>query len=60
MKSRILILFFVLHLSATASAQAWQARSDWARFFADAGVKGTIVILDERAKAHWVYGEDRA
>lgn len=45
-----------------ARASAWQERADWARYFEDAGVDGTIVVVDERpdSGAQWVYGESRA
>jgi len=59
MRSGIATLFF-LSFFATASAQSWMERLDWASFFADAGVKGTIVIVDERVKENLVYDEDRA
>jgi beta-lactamase class D len=60
MKFWILVIFLTLGFCATASAQVWQERLDWAHFFADAGVKGTIVVSDERTHTHWVYGEERA
>jgi beta-lactamase class D len=60
MMIRILVVCLALVPSALSSAGTWQERADWARFFTDAGVDGTIAIADERAKAHWVYGEARA
>jgi len=56
-----LLPIFALLLAAAASAQpAWQERPDWAHFFCDAGVKGTIVVCDERTNTQWVYDEARA
>lgn len=45
-----------------AQAGAWQARADWGQYFRDAGVDGTIVVVDERpsSAARWVHGEGRA
>lgn len=57
---RIIVACFALVPSALSSAEAWQDRADWAHFFTDAGVDGTIAIADERAKAYWVYREARA
>ncbi len=60
MKSFISILFFLISFSSKVHSQTWQERSDWAKFFADANVEGTIVIVDERAKANLVFDESRA
>jgi beta-lactamase class D OXA-2 len=48
--------------STAASAEAWTVRSDWARHFAEAGVRGTIVVVDERSAraSRWVHDEARA
>lgn len=59
MRFKIAILF-LLSFSAKASAQAWQERPEWGKFFTDAGVSGTIVVVDERAKSNWVFDEPRA
>ena len=47
---------------ATASTEAWTVRSDWARYFAEAGVGGTLVVVDERTNpaSRWVHDEGRA
>lgn len=56
----ILIVLLALFPTPLSSAETWQERPDWARFFADAGVDGTIALADERAKAYWVFGAARA
>lgn len=45
-----------------AQASAYQERADWAQYFKEAGVDGTIVVVDERpgSRARWVHGESRA
>jgi beta-lactamase class D len=43
-----------------AAAEPWQERGDWAGYFADAGVEGTIVVVDERVHGHWIHGPARA
>lgn len=45
-----------------AQASVWQERADWAQYFKEAGVEGTIVVVDERAGAvaRWVHAESRA
>jgi beta-lactamase class D len=55
-----LFLLLVLGSSTTAPSRPWQERPDWARFFTEAGVSGTIVVVDERENANWVFGGDRA
>ncbi len=47
---------------ATSSTQAWQERPDWARYFSEAGVAGTMTVVDQRGggNARWVHGEARA
>jgi len=47
---------------AAASDDAWTVRSDWARHFAEAGVRGTLVVVDERTHppSRWVHDEARA
>jgi beta-lactamase class D len=48
--SRIVIAFiaFLAGIPAVSSADTWQARAEWAQYFQQAGVAGTIVIVDER------------
>ena len=61
MRTSILLLFTFLSITTALCGQtAWQERPDWARYFTDAGVKGTIVVCDERTHAHWVFDEARA
>jgi len=50
----------VLCVTGAASAQESTERSDWRRFFVDAGVSGTIVVVAERTNDHWVCGGARA
>jgi beta-lactamase class D len=47
---------------APALSEAWTDRSDWAAYFANAGVRGTVVVVDERIHpaAHWVHDDARA
>jgi beta-lactamase class D len=56
------VLGLLLALPGTALGQAGTERPDWARPFADAGVRGTIVVADERGgrDSTWVHGEARA
>jgi len=57
----MLLLFAFSGLGTALFAQTvWQERPDWVHFFTDAGVRGTIVIIDERTNAHWVFDEARA
>ncbi|MDQ3562668.1 MAG: class D beta-lactamase [Pseudomonadota bacterium] len=60
MKFRIALQLLVLCLPAMASAQEWKERSDWTRFFSEAGITGTIAVVDERTKQHFVYGGERS
>ena len=60
MRYRIAFVFFALCLPATAPAQEWKERSDWASFFSEAGVSGTIAVVDERTKQHLVHGKERS
>jgi beta-lactamase class D len=46
--------------SAGHAAGSPEEREDWAAVFDDAGVEGTIVVLDERVGRTWVYDEARA
>jgi beta-lactamase class D len=45
-----------------ASADTGQERRDWAQYFTEAGVAGTIVVLDERTTpaSRWVHAAERA
>jgi beta-lactamase class D len=47
---------------AAAASEAWTVRSDWSRHFAEAGVRGTLVVVDERVHpaSRWVHDESRA
>jgi beta-lactamase class D len=60
MKSCIAFVFIALCLSTLASAQEWKERSDWMRFFSEAGVSGTIAVVDERANQHLVHDKQRS
>lgn len=53
----LLLLFLV---AARAQSQAWEERADWQQYFAAAGVDGTIVVVDERQDAHWLWNGPRA
>lgn len=44
----------------TPAPAAWTERPEWARFFTAAGVKGTIVVVDERSHSRWVHDAARA
>jgi beta-lactamase class D OXA-2 len=57
---RIFVVLLTLAPNTLSAAENWQERADWAHFFAEAGVDGTIAIADERARAFWVYGKVRA
>ena len=64
MIERVVVAFMALLFvsPAAVAAATWQERPDWAQFFQHAGVGGTIVIVDQRARAdtHLVYGAERA
>lgn len=60
MKALVLIIPVLLACGVTAGAQPWQERPDWAPFFAEAGVKGTMAILDERSGSRWVFDQIRS
>jgi beta-lactamase class D len=57
---RIFAVLLALVPSIATSAASWQERPDWGAFFTDHDVEGTIAIIDERARAAWVYGSARA
>lgn len=52
----------IAHAADLQPAQPLQSRADWASWFADAGVDGTVLMVDQRtrAPARWVHGEARA
>ena len=59
------LIAFVASLAcgpAIASADTWQQRLEWARHFAEAGVAGTILVVDERTtpESRWVHAAGRA
>lgn len=59
------LLAFVALLAsgpAVASADTWQERPEWAQYFTEAGVAGTIVVVDERTtpESQWVHAAGRA
>lgn len=59
----LILVTALLSISAVAAqAQPWRERADWTPYFADAGVDGTIAVLDERGggSARWVRGAARA
>jgi beta-lactamase class D len=60
MKTAPLLAFALSALAGPVSAQNWQERPDWSHFFAEAGVKGTILVCDERSNAQWVFDRERA
>jgi beta-lactamase class D len=64
MSARVALAFMALLLASPgeAAAETWQERPDWAPLFQRAGVGGTIVIVDQRARAdaRLVYGAERA
>lgn len=49
-----------LFLPLQTSAQQWEENPGWARHFSEAGVTGTIAVVDERDGRHLVYGDERA
>lgn len=57
---RRLAALLLIWIASASVAQAWQERPDWAQFFLDAGVTGTIAVIDERDGSRWVYDADRA
>lgn len=60
MNLRILVVCLALAPTVSFSAATWEERAEWAHFFADARVDGTIAIVDERTPSQWVYGRERA
>ncbi len=49
-----------VRLNDAGERQAPRARPDWASYFSDVGVEGTIVVSDDREASAWVYDETRA
>ena len=49
-----------LCVAAPAAALEMKERPDWAHFFSDAGVAGTIIVVDERSNESWVFDRARA
>jgi beta-lactamase class D len=60
MMFRKLAILLALVPSIATSAGPWQERADWGRFFTEHDARGTIAVVDERARAAWVYGNARA
>ena len=48
---RIALIILALISPTATIGESFQERSDWGRFFTDESVNGTIVVIDERAKA---------
>jgi beta-lactamase class D len=60
---RLIALVALLALGkGIASADTWQERPEWTRYFAEAGIAGTIVVVDERTTpgSQWAHAADRA
>lgn len=53
------VILWIVALPSAVSA-AWQERPDWAVFFTEAGVDGTIAVADGRSGARWVHDRERA
>ncbi|MBI4915501.1 MAG: class D beta-lactamase [Acidobacteria bacterium] len=47
-------------MTGAVTAEEWTERPAWAALFADAGVRGTIAVVDERVGARWVHDGARA
>jgi len=57
----LLAIMALLACCGTARAQeTFTPRPEWERHFTDVGVTGTIVVVDERDGARWVWNEARA
>lgn len=57
---RVVLAVLALAPAISPATETWRERAEWARFFSDGGVDGTIAIADERFKSSWVYGKARA
>ena len=60
MFARASAVLLTLLSAGMAVAETWHERPDWSAYFADAGVEGTMVVVDERVGGHWVHGPARA
>jgi len=60
MKVLFVIILFSLYLPVLMPAQDWEEHSGWGQFFHEAGVQGTIAIIDGRTGRHLVYNKERA
>ena len=60
MLSRYLFSLLVVIGSTNLFAQDWQSQKNWAKFFTDAQVQGTIAVLDQRNQSALVYDLKRA
>lgn len=56
----LLAALFALVASATSHAAAWKEHPEWGKTFADAGVRGTMLVYDEGADSMHVYDAARA
>lgn len=56
LNSFILAVFFPI----SAQAAEWQERADWAIAFTEAGVRGTIAVVDSRTGSHYAYDLERS
>lgn len=56
----LLLLATVLSAAASAAPVTWTEREDWAPHFVNANASGTIVVVDTRNGAHYVYNRKRA
>ncbi len=62
MRLQVLAMVILVFQAASAAAsEVIEERDDWAAFFSDAGVTGTIAVIDEREEgAVFVHNADRA
>ena len=60
MSIRYLTALLLLLAGAAGAAEPFAPRPDWEHHFAEAGVAGTIVVVDERDGAGWVWDAARA
>jgi beta-lactamase class D len=60
MKALLLLTSLALAPAISLAADMWHERADWAPYFRDAGVAGTIAIADERVSSYGVHGKARA
>lgn len=57
---RALLAALLALATVPAVAESSRERADWAAYFDEAGVDGTIVVVDERDGARWVHNPERA